>query len=75
MSVRTTLYTFGGGRMREQEFIDVKMNESDSLANILEELVNKRRKETGSYNIFVQDVIPVGQNRFTIILRTVVESF
>ncbi|WP_147532257.1 hypothetical protein [Bacillus marasmi] len=61
--------------MREQEFIDVKMNESDSLANILEELVNKRRKETGSYNIFVQDVIPVGQNRFTIILRTVVESF
>ncbi len=61
--------------MSEQEFIDVKINESDSLANILDELVNKRREETGSYNIFVQNVIPVGQNHFTIILHTIVNSY
>lgn len=61
--------------MKEQEFIDIELRESESFATILEELVNKRREETGSYNIVVQNVIPVGQNCFTVILNTMVTGY
>ncbi|WP_404452183.1 hypothetical protein LG329_17795 [Virgibacillus necropolis] len=58
--------------MEDQEFIDIELNNNESLAGILQEVVEKKREETGSYNIIVQNVIPVGGNQFTIILREVV---
>ncbi len=61
--------------MEDQQFIDIELKESESLANMLGELLNQKREETGSYNIFVQNVIPVGQNHFTVILNTVVTDY
>ncbi|TMN23049.1 hypothetical protein [Lentibacillus cibarius] len=61
--------------MEDQQFIDIELKESESLANMLGELLNQKREETGSYNIFVQNVIPVGQNHFTVILNTVVTGY
>ncbi|MDZ5609026.1 hypothetical protein U2I54_18645 [Bacillus pseudomycoides] len=61
--------------MNEQEFIDIILEEEDSLAHILNQLVEKRREETGSYNITVQNVIPVRENHFTVILYKIVSDF
>ncbi|HEK9099532.1 hypothetical protein KFD70_00370 [Bacillus pfraonensis] len=61
--------------MNEQEFIDIILEEEDSLAHILNEIVEQKREETGSYNITVQHVIPVREKHFTVILCKIVSDF
>jgi hypothetical protein len=61
--------------MKDQEYIDIELKDHESLAELLQQIVDKRREETGSYNIFVQNVIPVGHNRFTVILHSVVINY
>ncbi|WP_001005209.1 MULTISPECIES: hypothetical protein [Bacillus cereus group] len=61
--------------MNEQEFIDIILEEGESLAHILNKIVEQRREETGSYNITVQNVIPVREKYFTVILCKVVSNF
>ncbi|MDM5154872.1 hypothetical protein QUF88_13880 [Bacillus sp. DX1.1] len=61
--------------MNEQEFIDIVLEENDSLAFVLNQIVEQKKEETGSYNIAVQNVIPVRKNHFTVILHKVVSNF
>ncbi|MGP4078362.1 hypothetical protein ACTWQL_00485 [Pseudalkalibacillus sp. R45] len=60
--------------MNEQLFIDVSLTSEDSLAEVLSQIVDEKREESGSYDVTVHNVIPVGQNRFTVILNIVVEG-
>ncbi len=63
-----------GNSYNEQLFIDVSLTSEVSLAKILTKIVEEKRKESGSYDVTVHNVIPVGQNRFTVILNIVVEG-
>ena len=63
----------GGKRMKEQFFIDIEV--TDSLSATLQNLVDTKRTETGSHNVFIQNVIPLGDTRFTVILEVVQEIY
>ncbi|MGE6752742.1 hypothetical protein ACQKFO_04810 [Rossellomorea sp. NPDC071047] len=59
--------------MKEQFFIDIEA--SDSLSETLQKLIDTKRAETGSHNVFIQNVIPLGDKRFTVILEVVQEIY
>ncbi|MFD1020840.1 hypothetical protein [Thalassobacillus hwangdonensis] len=61
--------------MDEQEFIDVVINQDESMAGFLEALIDQKREETGSYNIQIHQVVPLGNDRFTVILHKKVSEF
>jgi len=59
--------------MKEQFFIDIEV--ADSLSETLQHLVDTKRAETGSHNVFIQNVIPLWDTRFTVILEVVQEIY
>lgn len=59
--------------MKEQFFIDIEV--SDSLSETLQHLIDAKRAETGSQNVSIQNVIPTGDKRFTVILEIVQEIY
>lgn len=59
--------------MKEQFFIDIEV--SDSLSDTLQNLIDTKRAETGSHNVFIQNVIPLGDKCFTVILEVVQEIY
>ncbi|MGM0863120.1 MAG: hypothetical protein ACQEWF_00415 [Bacillota bacterium] len=59
--------------MKEQFFIDIEV--SHSLSEKLQNLIDTKRAEAGSHNIFIQHVTPLGDNRFTVILEVVQEIY
>lgn len=63
----------GGKRMKEQFFIDIEV--SDSLSKTLQHLIDTKRAETGSQNVYIQNVIPSGDKRFTVILEVLQEIY
>jgi hypothetical protein len=63
----------GGRSMKEQFFIDIEV--SDSLSKTLQHLIDTKRAETGSQNVYIQNVIPSGDKRFTVILEVLQEIY
>ncbi|MFC0523269.1 hypothetical protein ACFFGV_06620 [Pontibacillus salicampi] len=61
--------------MEKQEFFDITVQPTESLAEALDQLITDRKRETGSYNISVHQVVQVRANVFTVILNTTVTSF
>ncbi|TYS91490.1 hypothetical protein [Rossellomorea aquimaris] len=59
--------------MKEQFFIDIEV--SDSLSKTLQHLIDTKRAETGSQNVYIQNVIPSGDKRFTVILEVLQEIY
>ncbi|MDT9027342.1 hypothetical protein [Rossellomorea yichunensis] len=59
--------------MKEQFFIDIEV--SDSLSATLQHLIDTKSAETGSQNVYIQNVIPLGDKRFTVILEVVQEIY
>lgn len=55
--------------MKDQEFIDITLGKDEPLGAYLNEIVAKKREESGSHAIYVQDVVQTYENRYTIILE------
>ncbi len=55
--------------MRDQEFIDIKLDRNESLGTCLQDLVTRRREELGTHGIYVQDVISTKEDGYTIVLE------
>ncbi|TYS14031.1 hypothetical protein FZC78_19425 [Rossellomorea vietnamensis] len=60
--------------MNNQQFVDIKLQENHSLAEVLQQIIENKRKEIGSHQDVVQEVIPTGENKYTVILNSMVAS-
>lgn len=61
--------------MNDQQFVDIRLQENHSLAEVLQQLVENKREEIGSHQVAVQEVIPTGENKYTVILNMVTASY
>ncbi|MGD6966204.1 hypothetical protein ACQCVP_07240 [Rossellomorea vietnamensis] len=61
--------------MNDQQFVDIKLQENHSLAEVLQQIIENKRKEIGSHQVVVQEVIPTGENKYTVILNSMVASY
>ncbi|MGG3916354.1 hypothetical protein [Rossellomorea vietnamensis] len=55
--------------MKDQEFIDIELGEDESLAALLQTIVNQKREELGTHSVYVQEVISTYDSAFTVILE------
>ncbi|PFG06354.1 hypothetical protein [Bacillus sp. es.034] len=55
--------------MKDQEFIDIVLGEDESLAALLQTIVNQKREELGTHSVYVQEVISTYDSAFTVILE------
>ncbi|MGF2614802.1 hypothetical protein FZC84_08135 [Rossellomorea vietnamensis] len=61
--------------MKDQQFVDIALQENHSLAEVLQQIVENKREEIGSHDVTVQEVIPTGEYRYTVILNTIVTPY
>ncbi|MGD6801287.1 hypothetical protein FZC79_14325 [Rossellomorea vietnamensis] len=61
--------------MKDQQFVDITLEENHSLAEVLQQIVENKREEIGSHDVMVQEVIPTGENKYTVIFNMVVASY
>ncbi|MEI2663167.1 hypothetical protein [Rossellomorea sp. LJF3] len=55
--------------MKDQEFIDIVLGDDESLAALLETIVDQKREELGTHAVYVQEVISTYGKGFTVILE------
>jgi predicted ATP-grasp superfamily ATP-dependent carboligase len=55
--------------------VDIRLQENHSLAEVLQQIVENKREEIGSHQVVVQEVIPTGENKYTVILNMVLASY
>ncbi|MGM0846268.1 MAG: hypothetical protein ACQEUT_14930 [Bacillota bacterium] len=61
--------------MNNQQFVDIRLQENHSLAQVLQQIVENKREETGSHHVVVQEVIQTGELQYTVILNTVIREY
>ncbi|MBN8190588.1 hypothetical protein JI667_00370 [Bacillus sp. NTK074B] len=55
--------------MKDQVFMDINISKEESLAELLQGIVLRKREEAGTHSVYVQEVIPTYPGSFTIILE------